>query len=152
MAKKITLKVSAIKQGTVIDHIPPGQAFKIVKILNLENGKEFIMIGMNFRSKKYGRKDIVKIENRELKPSEANAISLIAPIATFNIIRNFKVVKKIKVKVPKLIEGIIRCSNPNCITRHEDVQTKFHVISTEHLTIKCHYCERITPLEEITFL
>lgn len=152
MAKKITLKVSAIKQGTVIDHIPPGQAFKIVKILNLENGREFIMIGMNFGSKKYDRKDIVKIENRELKPGEANAISLIAPIATFNIIRNFKVVKKIKVKVPKLIEGIIRCSNPKCITRHEDVQTKFHVISTKPLTIKCHYCERITPLEEITFL
>jgi len=152
MAKKITLKVSAIKQGTVIDHIPPGQAFKIVKILNLENGKEFIMIGMNFGSKKYGRKDIVKIENRELKSDEANAISLIAPIATLNIIRNFKVVKKTKVKVPKLIKRIIRCLNPNCITRHEDVQTKFHVISTKPLTIKCHYCERITPLEEITFL
>jgi len=145
-------KVYAIKNGTAIDHIPQGRALKVIDVLDLEEEKGIVTCGMNFESKRLGKKDVVKIENKELEPKEVNAITIVAPTATLNIIRNFKVAKKIKVKVPKVIEEIVECNNPNCITRNEKVPTKFYPISSHPLVIKCHYCERTIPYEEITLL
>jgi len=97
---------------------------------------------MNVKSK-IGKKDIVKVENRELKPEEVNKIALIAPKATINIIRDYEVVKKFKVHLPDEIVGIVRCPNPNCISNaREPIQSRFRVISRDPIRIKCCYCER----------
>jgi aspartate carbamoyltransferase regulatory subunit len=92
-----------------------------------------------------GRKDIVKVENRELKPEEVDKIALIAPQATINIIRDLEVVEKHKVYLPKSIEGIIRCANPNCISNvvREPVISKFVTVSEDPLRFRCFYCERM---------
>jgi aspartate carbamoyltransferase regulatory subunit len=138
------LKVQPIKNGTVIDHITPGNALKVLKILGITEkyADSVISIAMNVVGKR-GVKDIVKIENREIDPKEVNKIALIAPNATINIIRNYEVVEKYKVSIPDEIVGIVRCANPNCISNsREPIETKFIVKSRNPLRIKCYYCER----------
>lgn len=136
------LKVRKIKAGTVIDHIPAGRSLIVLRILGITSyEKNVIALVMNVDSKKLGKKDIVKIENRELTEDEVNLIALIAPTATINIIKEYKVVKKYKVKLPKRIVNILKCTNPTCITNSEEpVEPVFEVISSEPLKIKCTYC------------
>jgi len=146
------LLVRKIENGTVIDHIPAGNALNVLKILGIKGSEGLrIAIVMNVESKKLGRKDIVKIENRELHPEEVNMIALIAPTATINIIRSYSVVKKVKVKLPETIENIVKCSNPNCITNQtrEYAKPKFKVVSKKPLILQCVYCERFTFKEDI---
>jgi aspartate carbamoyltransferase regulatory subunit len=143
---KKELKVVPIKNGTVIDHIAAGQALNVLKILGIDAGTDAALsVAMNVRSKQMGRKDIVKVENRELKPEEVDKIALIAPQATINIIRDLEVVEKHKVYLPKFIEGIIRCANPNCISNvgREQVISKFVTVSEDPLRFRCFYCERM---------
>ncbi|MCD6481362.1 MAG: aspartate carbamoyltransferase regulatory subunit [Thermoplasmata archaeon] len=138
------LRVQPIKDGTVIDHIPPGNALKVLHILGMERNlpESVISIAINVKGKR-GKKDIVKIENRELDTQEVNKIALIAPNATINIIRNYEVVEKHRVKVPDELVGIVKCGNPNCISNgREPVESRFIVKSREPLRIKCYYCER----------
>jgi aspartate carbamoyltransferase regulatory subunit len=136
------LRVSKIKDGTVIDHIRGGYALDVIKILGI-TGKErrVITIGINVPSKLLGVKDIVKIEGRALNTQEVNRIALVAPHASINIIRDYKVVEKVEVKLPDTIEGILKCVNPCCISNSDEpVVSKFYVKDEEPLTLKCHYC------------
>ncbi|USS40745.1 aspartate carbamoyltransferase regulatory subunit [Thermococcus aggregans] len=135
------LKVSAINKGTVIDHIPAGRGLKVLEILNLPEDST-ILVAINVRSGKLGRKDIIKVEGKLLDEEEVNKIALIAPTATVNIIENWEVKEKRKVEIPEEIVGIIECANPNCITHYEEVKPRFKVISKKPLKLRCHYCER----------
>ena len=137
------LKITPIKNGTVIDHITAGNALKVLHVLKIaESTSSVVSVAMNVVGKK-GKKDIVKIENRELDPKELDKIALIAPNATINIIREYEVVKKHKVELPNEIIGIARCSNPTCISNaREPVESRFHVMNKDPLRIRCYYCER----------
>ncbi len=146
---KKELKVSAIKNGTVIDHIAPGKAFEVARILGLEHSSAEVSLAMNVFSKKTGKKDIIKIENRELSKEEVDRISLVAPKATVNIIKGYEVVDKEHVEIPSEIVGIIFCSNANCITHSENVKTKFLLESSHPMRIRCYYCERVLTEEDI---
>ena len=145
------LRVSKIKNGTVIDHITSGHALDVVKILGITGKEESpITIAINVPSKRLKKKDIVKIEGRELKPQEVHKIALIAPHASINIIRDYRVVKKEEVKLPKIIEGIIRCTNPACISNsNEPVKPKFYVDTEDPLSLKCHYCGYIVEKKDV---
>jgi aspartate carbamoyltransferase regulatory subunit len=139
------LYVSKIKHGTVIDHITSGHALDVVKILGI-TGRESgtVTIAMNVPSKQFRSKDIVKIEGRELKPQEVQKIALLAPHATINIIRDYEVLKKDVVKLPKEIEDIVKCGNPACISNsNEPVRSRFYVDNEGPLVLKCHYCGHI---------
>ena len=136
------LRVSRIKDGTVIDHISGGYALDVIKILGI-TGKEkrVITIGINVPSKRFKVKDIVKIEGRALNSQEVNKIALVAPHASINIIHNYTVVEKLEVKLPEAIEGIVKCVNPCCISNsYEPVVSRFYVKNEEPLLLKCHYC------------
>ncbi len=137
------LKIPLIKEGTVIDHIAAGQAVNVLHILGIPGTQSStVSVAMNVKSR-MGKKDIVKVENRELDPHEVNKIALIAPKATINIIRDYNVVEKYEVKLPKEVVGIVRCSNPTCISNaREPVKSRFTVITTDPPRIKCYYCER----------
>ena len=149
--EETTLRVSKIKDGTVIDHITSGHALDVAKILGITGKKgSIVTIAMNVPSGKLGRKDVVKIEGRELKAEEVDKIALIAPYATINIIRDYKVVEKKRVQLPKIIKDIVKCANPACISNsREPVQPKFYVESQEPLYLKCHYCGYIMDREEV---
>lgn len=146
------LKVSAIENGTVIDHIPPKGVFQVMKILNLEKFENQVFFGTNLESKKYGKKGIIKVANKFFESEEINKIALVAPSATLIIIRNYEVVEKSNVKIPDQINKFIKCFNPNCITNHQNIVTKFYVISKDEIKLKCHYCEKITAKDNIIFI
>jgi len=142
------LKVDAIKNGTVIDHIPAGKGMQVADIINI-SGENVVMIGISLHSKKVGKKDIIKIENRELSQEEINSIALIAPSATITIIKDFDVIRKAKAEIPELIEGLILCPNPKCITNSENRRTKFMVTDEKPLQVRCHYCEKKYLVDEV---
>lgn len=148
---KKELRVSKISKGTVIDHIAAGKALAVLRILGITGaGGAIISILINVPSKKHGRKDIIKVENKELTEEEVNKIALAAPNATINIIKDFETIKKRRVKLPEIIEGIVKCSNPGCITNaSEPIVPKFKVVNKVPITLRCLYCERITGEEEL---
>lgn len=149
---KSELKIEAIENGTVIDHITANKSLHILKILDLPDGEtQNITIAMNVSSSEIGRKDILKIENRELDHTEVNQVALIAPKATINIIRNFKPIKKYKVGLPEKITSILKCTNAKCITNfaNEPITPKFNVIETYPPVLRCHYCEKLIKSEDI---
>ena len=150
---KKELSVSAIKEGTVIDHIPSNATLKVVEILDLKGIRSIISVATNLTSKTMGKKGIIKIGGKNLTKEEVDKIALIAPNATVNIIKNYDVKKKIKVAIPSTINRIIKCSNPNCVTNNEkNVATKFYVLNKAPLKVRCHYCERNMDKEDISLL
>jgi aspartate carbamoyltransferase regulatory subunit len=149
---KKELKVSAIKNGTVIDHIPAKNLFKVISILELEKIKTQITFGTNLESKKLGLKAIIKISDKFFKDKDINKIALVAPEAKLNIIKDYTVVEKKIVEVPEQIIGIAKCFNPKCITNHESITTKFTVESKKEVSLKCMYCEKITQQDQLQIL
>lgn len=145
------IRVTALREGTVIDHLVAGTALKVLKVLGIAF-EGAVLIGLNLESRKMRLKDIIKIERREVTPKEVSKIALISPSATFSIIRDFEVVEKFKPTLPRVIEHLIRCPNPSCITSDERVRTKFVVLRTDPLRVSCHYCERPQRKEEIQLL
>jgi aspartate carbamoyltransferase regulatory subunit len=144
------LKVKPIKNGTVIDHISANKALKVLKILGLPSPDIGVTLGMNVQSSQMGRKDIVKIEGRELASREVDEIALIAPQATINIVRDYEIATKGKVRLQDEVKNILNCSNPNCITNtNEPVTTHFIVLENEPLILRCYYCERIMDQNEV---
>ncbi len=141
------LEVSAIKDGTVIDHIPASHLFMVINILKLNDINKTITFGTNFESKRLGKKAIIKLSDVFFKDSDINRIALVAPQAKLNIIKDYKVIEKKEVQVPDEITGIIKCVNPKCITNHETIPTKFTVTDKKNIKLKCHYCEKITNPE-----
>ena len=139
--------VQAIKDGTVVDHIPAKEVLRVVEIL--AQFEDFVAIGINFPSQTLVRKGVVKISNRFLSEREVDTIALVAPGATVNIIRDFKVVEKHKVHMPGEIDRLIVCNNPKCITNVDVVATKFHVEKKDPLVVTCLYCERPMEAREI---
>ena len=136
------LRVSKIRNGTVIDHVTAGEALHVLAILGIDGqGGEVVSLGMNVPSGRLGRKDIVKVEGRELSQSEVDVLSLIAPEATINIVRDYDVVEKLRVERPDAVSGVISCPNPNCITNaNEPVTPKFDVVRDG---VRCAYCGTI---------
>ena len=144
------LQVAALRNGTVIDHIPAGKLFKVFSLLNLQDCKETITVGNNLNSETIGKKGIIKISERVLSEDETNKIALVAPKAKINIIQNYEVVEKRLLSLPEEVREIVQCLNPACITNHQPVATYFHVATEENETrLRCHYCEREVKLEEV---
>lgn len=148
------LKLTPIKNGTVIDHIGNGLALEVLRIIGVRelDKDSTVSVALHVRSQKIGWKDIVKVENMELSPRKVNAIALLAPTATISIIRDFKVREKRAVDLPDHIVGVLRCPNSNCITnQREPVESEFEVARRRPVVLRCVYCERLvddflTPL------
>jgi aspartate carbamoyltransferase regulatory subunit len=121
----------------------PNTGAKIFKILNLDELNEFVVVAKNLESKKQNRKDLIKIEGKELNKKELNKIALVSKNATINIIRNKEIYLKYTVQMPENIENILKCNNPNCISNHEKISSKFVCTDKENIILKCSYCEKI---------
>ena len=144
------LVVSALENGTVLDHIPADNVYKALRILNLKGIENQITIGINLNSKQNGKKGIIKIADKFFEDEELNKLALLAPEATVNVIRDFKVVEKKKVELPKEITGIGKCMNPKCVTNHQPITTKFTVnVKGSETSLLCHYCEKISDTKKV---
>lgn len=143
------LSVSAIENGTVIDHIPANNLFKVIQILGLHKIDNQITFGTNLESQKLGKKAIIKLAGIYFEDDDINRIALVAPDAKLNIIKDYEVIEKSVVEVPDEIKGIARCVNPKCITNFESVKTRFRVVNKKIVSLKCHYCEKITDQDHM---
>lgn len=139
---KDKLQVAALENGTVIDHIPSELVFQIVDLLGLKNLNSSVTIGYNLVSQKVGRKGIIKVADKFFTDEEISRLSIVAPNAVLNIIKDYEVVEKKTVIIPDELHGIVRCHNPKCISNNEPMVSFFHVIDKEQRILKCHYCEK----------
>ena len=146
------MKVQPIRNGTVIDHIIAGKGVKIMDLLGFNQEGTAILSIMNVKSKKLGRKDIIKIEDRELSEEDINKIALLSPRCNINIIRNYTVSEKIEAKVPRVNIGIAKCNNQNCISNNQrNLESKLELKDEENFTLKCMYCKRGINGTELEF-
>ncbi|MBD5193030.1 MAG: aspartate carbamoyltransferase regulatory subunit [Paramuribaculum sp.] len=140
---KKALAVAALRNGTVIDHIPSRTLFKAVKILGIEKLDRHVTIGNNLDSKRYGTKGIIKVADIEFPEAVLNRIAIIAPRAKVNIIRDYEVVEKHAIQLPQTLVDLVKCANPKCITNNEPMHTRFEVVESndpDDVTLKCRYC------------
>lgn len=143
---KNEMLVAAIQNGTVIDHIPSEKTNHVAGLLRLDELQTPVTIGYNFRSKKLGKKGIIKVEDKFFTDEEISRLSVVAPNIVLNIIHDFEVVEKKTVRTPSEIRGIVKCNNPKCITNNEPMQTHFHVANG---ILTCHYCEKEQDINKV---
>ena len=141
--------VAAIKNGTVIDHIPAEKTYQVVNLLQLETLDTPVTIGYNYPSNKIGRKGIIKVSDKFFTDEEISRLSVVAQNVVLNIIHDYEVVEKKTVKTPDELRGIVKCNNPKCITNNEPMSTVFHVVNKEKGIIKCHYCDKEQFIEKV---
>ncbi|MBY8274988.1 aspartate carbamoyltransferase regulatory subunit [Vibrio fluvialis] len=151
MVKENQLQVEAIRNGSVIDHIPANLGIKILSLFKLHETNQRITIGLNLPSSALGHKDLIKIEKIYLSKEQANQLALYAPNATVNQIEEYQVVNKLTLTLPERIDGVFACPNSNCISHGEPVSSRFRVIlKQENVQLKCHYCEKVFSREIMT--
>jgi aspartate carbamoyltransferase regulatory subunit len=145
------LLVRRIKDGTVIDHIESGKALLVLRTLDI-TGKEgnVITVALNVPSSKHNKKDIIKVENRFLEKNETNKLALIAPHATINIIKEYKLVEKRKIQLPDSITGVFKCTNLKCVTNSDEyIKPVINIIDKEKVILRCRYCFRTLTINEL---
>jgi aspartate carbamoyltransferase regulatory subunit len=145
--------VRRIKEGTVIDHIDEGKGLQVLAALRIDGGDgSLITIALNVPSGKFKKKDIIKVENKFLVDDDTNKLAVIAPKATINIIKNYKLVEKRRVSLPNEIDRIFRCSNPECITNsQEHIESIMDVMDKEGRVLKCRYCGRVLDVNQLKY-
>lgn len=153
MNPEAELKVTKIKNGTVIDHIRPGLSPTVLRILQIDEGfPHTVITAMNVASgtMETGSKDVVKVENKRLSGQVLDKIAIVSPSATVNIIEDFQVKEKKKVKLPDNLAGILKCPNRNCVTNSDEGVSSYFVTENEDpVKLRCHYCEDLVTQEEI---
>jgi aspartate carbamoyltransferase regulatory subunit len=145
-------RVTAIRNGTVIDHVPAGHAMRVLEMLGIGQSSSVpVSMVMNVPSKKMGTKDIIKVEDRELTRDELNRLALVAPDAHVAIIRAYSVAEKMTIELGDEVRNVVTCTFSNCITTNprEPLAHRLKVLSTEPLELRCHYCGRPQDLEEL---
>ena len=151
MVKQTQLQVEAIKNGTVIDHIPAQVGIKVLKLFSMHKSNQRVTIGLNLPSSALGHKDLLKIENVFINEDQASKLALYAPKATVNQIENYQVVKKLALTLPEQVNNVFACPNSNCITHGEPVESSFKVFEKAHdVRLKCKYCEKVFSREILT--
>ena len=144
-------RVAKLRHGTVIDHLSPGMALKALEQIGVPQ-ESSALIGVNLASNKAGRKDILKLENVELSDEQIENLAVLGPNASVSYIRDYEIVRKVSVKLPETLEGVLRCPNPNCITNHDRITTLFDVERTSPTQVRCVFCERLISEDEIVLL
>ena len=149
MNNKTERLVAAVKNGTVIDHIPAEKTYEVVNLLQLQTLENPVTIGYNYPSSKIGRKGIIKVSDKFFTDEEISRLSVVAPNVVLNIIKDYEVVEKKTVVTPNELRGIVKCNNPKCITNNEPMQTVFNVVDKVHGILKCHYCDKEQYIENV---
>ncbi len=147
--KEKTLSVTAICEGTVIDHIQNGQGLRILRLMKLLSAPP-VTLGLNLKSESMGLKDIIKIENVFLSSSQTAQIALFSPEATVNVIQDYQITSKYKVSLPDTVEEILSCRNPLCVTQDERLPARFAILEIRgRVHLRCQFCEKLHAREDL---
>lgn len=151
MSSKKERIVAAIKNGTVIDHIPAQKTYQVASLLKLHKLDTPVTIGQNYLSKKLGKKGIIKVEDHFFTDAEISQLSVLAHKVVLSVIRDYEVVEKKTVTLPDELRGIVKCNNPKCVTNNEPMATYFNVVGklTPHPMLKCHYCDKEQKINKV---
>ena len=139
------MQINSIANGIVIDHLRAGSGVRALEHLKIDKGHDTVAFIMNAVSKKHGRKDIIKLEN--IENVDLTALGLIDHTATVNIIKNHKIVDKIKLSLPEKVTDVIICKNPRCVTSLEAVPHVFRLVDDSG-KYRCEYCDDIVKANE----
>lgn len=147
------LLVRRIREGTVIDHIDVGMGLKVLDALRIDGGDgSLITVALNVPSGKFKKKDIIKVEDKFLKDDDTNKLAVIAPKATINMIKDYRLVEKRRVSLPNEIDRIFRCSNPDCITNStERIESVMDVVDRAGRILRCRYCARTLDVDSLRY-
>ena len=143
------LQVAALKEGSVIDHIPTDKLFTLAQMLQLEKFTEPVTIGNNLESRKIGKKGIIKVSGKFFTDEELSRLAAVCPNMQLAVIRDYQVVEKRDIVLPDNLNNVLVCGNPVCITNNEPTKTKFTVIDKELGMVRCHYCGKTQKLGNI---
>ncbi|MBR1889307.1 MAG: aspartate carbamoyltransferase regulatory subunit [Alloprevotella sp.] len=145
------LQVAALRNGTVIDHIPNEKLQEVEHLLQLDKLPDSsIMIGYNLDSEQMGHKSLIKVSNHYFSKEELDTLCIAIPDATLSIVKDYEVVEKRSFEMPTELTDIVACSNPMCITNNEPMRTRFHYLSDKH-ALKCHYCGKEVDVNHVKF-
>lgn len=134
------MNIDSINNGYVIDHIQAGNAMKIYELLKLNELDCQVAIITNAKSKKTGKKDIIKIA-KEIE-IDLDKLGFIDPDVTVNIVKNGEIIEKRKLALPEKIVNVAKCTNPRCITSIErDLDQVFTLTDRVNQVYRCRYCE-----------
>ncbi|KXO16619.1 aspartate carbamoyltransferase regulatory subunit [Peptoniphilus sp. GNH] len=141
------LSITSIRRGIVIDHIKPGKGYEIFKLLKLDTADYTVALIMNADSKKYGKKDMIKIQN--VIDLDLNVLGVLDDQLTINIIEDEKIAEKIEIETPKSFTGVFKCKNPRCISSVErDIPHVFDLIDAKNKIYKCRYCDHLLEVSK----
>jgi aspartate carbamoyltransferase regulatory subunit len=152
MTPQNILLIPKIERGIVIDHIPAGLGIRVMALIGRwpELEDAVVTLGLNYKSTRMGRKDMIKLQAGPLPPRLLQMLALVCAGVTIKRIDRFEVVEKVVVQVPELFDNLARCINPNCITNAEPhVATRFRRIESGSRYFKCAHCERVCSLDEL---
>jgi aspartate carbamoyltransferase regulatory subunit len=142
------LEITSIKNGIVIDHIQAGTGVKIFNYLELDAKNYSVALIINADSKKFGKKDIIKIENCD--KLDYTVLGLLSPTITICEVKDEKIINKVIPTLPNKVENIIKCKNQSCITIQEEyVPHSFILVDKENGRYRCEYCDEITKLSDL---
>lgn len=134
------MNVDGVKNGIVLDHIAAGKSMEIYRLLNLERMSCSVAVLQNVPSRKYGTKDIIKID--EMIDVNLDIIGYIDPNITVNIVKNNELVSKQHLSLPEKLDNVIFCKNPRCITSTEqEIVHSFRLTDPEKRIYRCVYCD-----------
>ncbi len=150
--KRKDLIVAALRNGTVIDHIPTNKLFTVVQLLELDKSNDSVTIGNNYSSKRLGKKGLIKVADRFFTDDEISRLAVVCPNIRLCIINDYEVVEKKEVRLPERLTNVVRCANPVCITNNEPMKTIFNVTDKERGIVKCHYCGKEQCIENIKLI
>lgn len=138
------LKVTPIRNGTVIDHLPAGSALRICQVLGIPRpgSASTVSVVINVPSDRMELKDILKVEDRDLRQEDLDKLAVLAPEATVNTIRDYHVAEKTRPELPERVTGVAACPNGACITNdNEPVDPEFEVRQNgSGVELTCAYC------------
>lgn len=138
------MNIDGVDNGIVLDHIRAGASMRIYELLGLDEVESTVAIIKNVPSQKYGRKDIIKID--EQIDVDLDALGYIDPQITVNIVKDGRLLGKRHLELPAVLRNIVRCKNPRCITSVEDqVDQVFHLVDADRRLYRCQYCEEAAP-------
>ena len=134
------MNIDGVNTGVVLDHIEAGKGWEIYNLLGLDKVDCTVAIIQRVNSTKYGKKDIIKVDGDV--DLDLDILGYFDTKMTVNIVKDHKLVEKVKLKLPQTLTGVIECKNPRCITSQEqEIVHKFRLSDPVNKKYRCIYCD-----------
>lgn len=134
------MNIDGVNTGIVLDHIKAGKSMQIYELLGLDKINNCVAIIQNADSAKYGKKDIIKID--QIIDLDFDVLGYIDSNITVNIVKDGKLERKHHMELPQTLKNVVKCKNPRCITSVEqEIVHIFKLVDRENKVYRCEYCD-----------